>query len=51
MAKVYPAPPLAQRITIALQRLRDARADGDANRIHYAARLMDQLLDRVADRN
>lgn len=46
MAKVYPAPPLPVRITMALRRLREARADGDAIRIHYAAKLVDQLLDQ-----
>lgn len=39
-------PPLKTRICIALQCLRQARADGDAIRIHYAAKLVDNLLDQ-----
>lgn len=33
-------------VRIAFHKLREARADGDAIRIHYAAKLVDNLLDQ-----
>lgn len=47
MATFAPPTPLTQRITYALQVLRDARRDGAPERIYVAARRLDDLLDRL----
>ena len=39
--------PLTQQVTHALKVLRDARKDGDAQRIYVAACRLDRLLDRL----
>jgi len=40
--------PLTQQISYALTVLRDARQDGDPDRIHIAAARLDRLIDRYS---
>ncbi|UCZ58664.1 hypothetical protein [Mycolicibacterium phocaicum] len=44
LAHIAKAPPLRQRITMTLERLREARDTGNKAQIDYQARLLDDLL-------